>query len=113
MVHFGWEYVGTLAVDDAYGRNGRAQFVSEAQQRRVCIAFQEDWNQIILPEDIKRFGEKALWFLNNVSIENIQQMTHTFILLEPHTYSLRPKYANEKKKQVAVHSKYTAPMPNK
>ena len=64
VVHFGWKYVGALAVDDEYGRNGRAQFVSEAQQRGVCIAFQENWKQIIQPEDIERVGEKGFWLLS-------------------------------------------------
>uniref|UniRef100_A0A8C4QM07 Vomeronasal 2, receptor 1 n=1 Tax=Eptatretus burgeri TaxID=7764 RepID=A0A8C4QM07_EPTBU len=39
--HFGWLYVGTLAVNDDFGRSGVAQFIAEAEDNGVCLAFRE------------------------------------------------------------------------
>ena len=39
--HFGWLFVGSIAVDDDFGRTGQVQFVEEAEQGGMCIAFQE------------------------------------------------------------------------
>uniref|UniRef100_A0A8C4RB61 G-protein coupled receptors family 3 profile domain-containing protein n=1 Tax=Eptatretus burgeri TaxID=7764 RepID=A0A8C4RB61_EPTBU len=38
---FQWEYVGTVAADDEYGKGAVTQFISESEEKGVCIAFQE------------------------------------------------------------------------
>ncbi|XP_015225725.1 PREDICTED: extracellular calcium-sensing receptor-like [Cyprinodon variegatus] len=39
--HFGWTWVGVIAGDDAYGRNGANIFANEVTKFGVCIAFYE------------------------------------------------------------------------
>ncbi|XP_077992048.1 extracellular calcium-sensing receptor-like [Glandiceps talaboti] len=39
--HFGWNWVGTIAADDSYGRPGIEQFIREAEDRDVCISFRK------------------------------------------------------------------------
>uniref|UniRef100_UPI00358F5BEC extracellular calcium-sensing receptor-like n=1 Tax=Myxine glutinosa TaxID=7769 RepID=UPI00358F5BEC len=36
----GWDYVGTVAVNDDYGNKGVAQFISEGEKDGLCVAFQ-------------------------------------------------------------------------
>ena len=45
-------------MDDEYGRNGRAQFVKEAEENGVCIAFQEVWQQEMVALNLQRLGTK-------------------------------------------------------
>jgi len=37
--YFGWLFVGTIEVDDDYGREGISQFLLEAEPSGLCIAF--------------------------------------------------------------------------
>uniref|UniRef100_UPI00358E6E3C extracellular calcium-sensing receptor-like n=1 Tax=Myxine glutinosa TaxID=7769 RepID=UPI00358E6E3C len=39
--HFRWVYIGTIQHEDDYGRSGMGQFLAEAEQENVCIAFRE------------------------------------------------------------------------
>uniref|UniRef100_A0A8C5PAR8 Extracellular calcium-sensing receptor n=3 Tax=Megophryidae TaxID=161696 RepID=A0A8C5PAR8_9ANUR len=39
--HFGWNWVGTIAADDDYGRPGIEKFREEAEERDICIDFSE------------------------------------------------------------------------
>uniref|UniRef100_UPI00398F2676 G-protein coupled receptor family C group 6 member A-like n=1 Tax=Pristiophorus japonicus TaxID=55135 RepID=UPI00398F2676 len=39
--HFNWNWVGAIATDDAYGRNGISSFISCAQKLSICFDFRE------------------------------------------------------------------------
>uniref|UniRef100_A0A8C4QIA9 G-protein coupled receptors family 3 profile domain-containing protein n=1 Tax=Eptatretus burgeri TaxID=7764 RepID=A0A8C4QIA9_EPTBU len=47
--HFGWLYVGTVEDYDDYGKHGINQFLAEAEQEGLCIAFRKT---------LPRIGEK-------------------------------------------------------
>ena len=55
--YLGWIYMGTLVVDDEYGINGETQFVSEAEQNGVCIAFRKFWKLHAHSYDLQTLGE--------------------------------------------------------
>ena len=55
--HFSWLYVGTIAVNDDYGRPAVAQFVEEVEQNGVCIAFREILPQIKDAQAISLLGK--------------------------------------------------------
>ncbi|XP_078617591.1 extracellular calcium-sensing receptor-like [Branchiostoma floridae x Branchiostoma japonicum] len=39
VAHFNWTWVGTIAGDDAYGRPGIEKFLTEAENKSICVAF--------------------------------------------------------------------------
>ena len=46
--HFGWKYVGIVAIEDAYIADPIANFLADVEPAGICIAFQE-----ILPQHYK------------------------------------------------------------
>ena len=65
---FQWEYVGTVAADDEYGKGAVTQFISESEEKGVCIAFQEYLKKARDVENILNIGNLYLsykkWHLN-------------------------------------------------
>ncbi|KAM8975060.1 extracellular calcium-sensing receptor [Pelodytes ibericus] len=51
--YFGWNWVGTIAADDDYGRPGIDKFREEAQERDICIDFSELISQYTEQEEIE------------------------------------------------------------
>ncbi|KAJ8289173.1 hypothetical protein COCON_G00018320 [Conger conger] len=41
LAHFGWDWVGVVSGDDDYGRAALLSFLRDAEDARVCLAFQE------------------------------------------------------------------------
>ncbi|XP_066285588.1 extracellular calcium-sensing receptor-like isoform X2 [Branchiostoma lanceolatum] len=39
VAYFNWTWVGTIAGDNSYGRPGIEQFLTEAENRSICVAF--------------------------------------------------------------------------
>ncbi|XP_078698882.1 extracellular calcium-sensing receptor-like [Branchiostoma floridae x Branchiostoma belcheri] len=39
VAHFNWTWVGTIAGDNSYGRPGIEQFLTEAENKGICVAF--------------------------------------------------------------------------
>ncbi|XP_071389760.1 extracellular calcium-sensing receptor-like [Centroberyx affinis] len=43
--HFGWTWMGAIAVENEYGLNGMAAFIQAAQEDGVCIEYSEAFSQ--------------------------------------------------------------------
>ncbi|CAH2218819.1 extracellular calcium-sensing receptor [Pelobates cultripes] len=52
--YFGWNWVGTIAADDDYGRPGIEKFREEAEERDICIDFSELISQYTEMEEIEK-----------------------------------------------------------
>ncbi|XP_068122349.1 extracellular calcium-sensing receptor [Hyperolius riggenbachi] len=52
--HFQWNWVGTIAADDDYGRPGIEKFREEAEERDICIDFSELISQYTPTEEIEK-----------------------------------------------------------
>ncbi|KAM9320407.1 extracellular calcium-sensing receptor [Gastrophryne carolinensis] len=52
--HFQWNWVGTIAADDDYGRPGIEKFQKEAEERDICIDFSELISQYTPEEEIEQ-----------------------------------------------------------
>ncbi|KAM5281551.1 extracellular calcium-sensing receptor [Ctenodactylus gundi] len=55
--HFRWNWVGTLAADDDYGRPGIEKFREEAEERDICIDFSELISQYSDEDEIQQVVE--------------------------------------------------------
>ncbi|XP_069801312.1 extracellular calcium-sensing receptor [Dendropsophus ebraccatus] len=55
--HFQWNWVGTIAADDDYGRPGIERFREEAEERDICIDFSELISQYSPIEEIEKLVE--------------------------------------------------------
>ena len=55
--YFDWHYIGTMSVDDAYGRNGITQFIYEAEANGVCIAFHKTLPTVLDITAYEKLGE--------------------------------------------------------
>ena len=55
--HFGWQFVGTVALDDAYCRNIMLQFLAGAESNGMCIAYQEILPRNYDSQDLERLGK--------------------------------------------------------
>ncbi|XP_074857250.1 extracellular calcium-sensing receptor isoform X1 [Carettochelys insculpta] len=55
--YFRWNWVGTIAADDDYGRPGIEKFREEAEERDICIDFSELISQYSLEEEIQQVVE--------------------------------------------------------
>ncbi|XP_059576306.1 extracellular calcium-sensing receptor [Alligator mississippiensis] len=55
--YFRWNWVGTIAADDDYGRPGIEKFREEAEERDICIDFSELISQYSDEEDIQQVVE--------------------------------------------------------
>nr|ADE74974.1 extracellular calcium-sensing receptor [Callorhinchus milii] len=55
--HFQWNWVGTLAADDDYGRPGIEKFREEAEERDICIDFSELISQYYTQEELQHVAE--------------------------------------------------------
>uniref|UniRef100_A0A665TEB0 Extracellular calcium-sensing receptor-like n=1 Tax=Echeneis naucrates TaxID=173247 RepID=A0A665TEB0_ECHNA len=54
---FGWTWIGAVAVDNEYGRNGVAAFVQNAQEFGVCIEYSEAFSSSGPPDNLQRIIE--------------------------------------------------------
>ncbi len=52
VAHYGWDWVGIIAVDNSYGRSALSDFVDEAAKRGICIAFQSRVQETLVEKDI-------------------------------------------------------------
>ncbi|XP_069004371.1 extracellular calcium-sensing receptor-like [Embiotoca jacksoni] len=52
--HFGWTWVGAIAVDNEYGFNGIAEFIQAAQEYGVCIEYSEAFSSSDPPDRLQR-----------------------------------------------------------
>eukprot|EP00079_Xenopus_tropicalis_P031869 XP_017945640.1 PREDICTED: extracellular calcium-sensing receptor [Xenopus tropicalis] len=52
--YFQWNWVGTIAADDDYGRPGIEKFREEAEEREICFDFSELISQYMEEEEIDR-----------------------------------------------------------
>ncbi|XP_044185325.1 G-protein coupled receptor family C group 6 member A [Thunnus albacares] len=41
MAHYGWDWVGVVYADDAYGKAAFQSFLKDAEKNNVCLAYQE------------------------------------------------------------------------
>ncbi|XP_028428775.1 extracellular calcium-sensing receptor-like isoform X1 [Perca flavescens] len=55
--HFGWTWIGALAVDNEYGLNGIAAFIQVAQEYGVCIEYSETFSSSDPPDSLQRIIE--------------------------------------------------------
>uniref|UniRef100_A0A3P8RRU7 G-protein coupled receptors family 3 profile domain-containing protein n=1 Tax=Amphiprion percula TaxID=161767 RepID=A0A3P8RRU7_AMPPE len=55
--HFGWTWVGALAVDNEYGFNGIAAFIQTAQEYGVCVEYSEAFSSSDPPETLQRITQ--------------------------------------------------------
>ncbi|XP_065276989.1 extracellular calcium-sensing receptor [Emys orbicularis] len=55
--YFRWNWVGTIAADDDYGRPGIEKFREEAEERDICIDFSELISQYSVEEEIQHVVE--------------------------------------------------------
>uniref|UniRef100_A0A3Q1GR36 Extracellular calcium-sensing receptor-like n=1 Tax=Acanthochromis polyacanthus TaxID=80966 RepID=A0A3Q1GR36_9TELE len=55
--HFGWTWVGALAVDNEYGFNGIAAFIRTAQEYGVCVEYSEALSSSDPPETLQRITQ--------------------------------------------------------
>lgn len=55
--HFGWTWVGAIAVDNEYGFNGIAAFIQAAQEYGVCIEYSEAFSSSDPPDRLQRITE--------------------------------------------------------
>lgn len=55
--YFRWNWVGTIAADDDYGRPGIEKFREEAEERDICIDFSELISQYSDEEEIQQVVE--------------------------------------------------------
>ncbi|XP_042564565.1 vomeronasal type-2 receptor 1 [Clupea harengus] len=54
VLHFGWTWVGTIASDDDYGKNGIKEFKEQVEEAGVCISFSETLPKGSSPENIQK-----------------------------------------------------------
>uniref|UniRef100_A0A8C2WG36 G-protein coupled receptors family 3 profile domain-containing protein n=1 Tax=Cyclopterus lumpus TaxID=8103 RepID=A0A8C2WG36_CYCLU len=55
--HFGWTWIGALAVENEYGLNGIAAFIQAAQEYGVCIEYSEVFSSSYRPDRLQRIIE--------------------------------------------------------
>ncbi|XP_022625369.1 extracellular calcium-sensing receptor-like [Seriola dumerili] len=55
--HFGWTWIGAIAVNNKYGLNGVAAFVQGAQENGVCIEYSEAFSSSDPPDRLQRIIE--------------------------------------------------------
>ncbi|XP_063763488.1 extracellular calcium-sensing receptor-like [Eleginops maclovinus] len=55
--HFGWTWIGALAVDNTYGLKGMALFIKAAQEYGVCIEYSEAFSSSGPPESLQKIIE--------------------------------------------------------
>ncbi|KAM4590233.1 extracellular calcium-sensing receptor-like [Fundulus diaphanus] len=55
--HFGWTWVGAVAVDNEYGLNGITAFIKAAEEYGVCIEYSEAFSSSDPPHVLKRIIE--------------------------------------------------------
>ncbi|KAK7905208.1 hypothetical protein WMY93_017815 [Mugilogobius chulae] len=55
--HFGWTWIGVIAVNNYYGLNGVASFVQTAQEDEICIEYSEAFSSSDPPEYVKKIVE--------------------------------------------------------
>lgn len=48
LSHYGWNWVGIITTDGNYGRSALENFLSQASERRICVAFKS-----VLPEFVE------------------------------------------------------------
>ncbi|XP_020784223.2 extracellular calcium-sensing receptor-like [Boleophthalmus pectinirostris] len=52
--HFGWTWIGVVAVNNYYGLNGVASFVQSAQEYEICIEYSEAFSSSDPPELLQK-----------------------------------------------------------
>ncbi|XP_070826377.1 extracellular calcium-sensing receptor [Chaetodon trifascialis] len=55
--HFGWTWIGAIAVHNEYGLNGIAAFIQAAQEYGVCIEYSEAFSSSDPPDRLERIIE--------------------------------------------------------
>uniref|UniRef100_UPI0037E97C9E extracellular calcium-sensing receptor-like n=1 Tax=Semicossyphus pulcher TaxID=241346 RepID=UPI0037E97C9E len=55
--HYGWTWIGAIAVDNEYGLNGIAAFIQAAQELGVCIEYSEAFSSSHPPERLQKLIE--------------------------------------------------------
>lgn len=55
--HFGWTWIGVIAVRNAYGLNGIAAFMQAAQEYGVCTEYSESFSSSDPPDRLQRIVE--------------------------------------------------------
>ncbi|CAB1438606.1 unnamed protein product, partial [Pleuronectes platessa] len=51
---FSWNWIGAIAVNNYYGRNGMNEFIQSAQEYGVCIEYSESFSSSGPPENLQR-----------------------------------------------------------
>ncbi|CAF97367.1 unnamed protein product [Tetraodon nigroviridis] len=52
--HFGWTWIGAIAVDNEYGQGGIATFIQAAQEYGVCTEYSESFSSEGRPDTLQR-----------------------------------------------------------
>ncbi|XP_060902744.1 extracellular calcium-sensing receptor-like [Labrus mixtus] len=55
--HFGWTWIGAIAVDNEYGLNGISAFIQAAHELGVCIEYSEAFSSSDPPERLQKLIE--------------------------------------------------------
>ncbi|XP_070685103.1 extracellular calcium-sensing receptor-like [Pempheris klunzingeri] len=55
--HFGWTWIGAIAVNNEYGLNGIATFIQAAQEYGVCIEYSEAFSSSDPPDSLQKIIE--------------------------------------------------------
>ena len=60
-----------MNVEDDYGRNAAAQFVTEVENENTCLAFQETWPLQYEEHDLLHLGKHCGWTRANVFFDDL------------------------------------------
>ena len=63
VLHFEWVFVGAVAVDDDFGRNGLNQILNEVERNGVCVAFHELLPTVKSPKTFQQLGKVCFYHL--------------------------------------------------
>ncbi|KAM9318694.1 extracellular calcium-sensing receptor-like [Pholidichthys leucotaenia] len=66
--HFGWTWVGAIAVDNEYGLNGIATFIQAAREYGVCIEYSEAFSSSYPPKGLQRITKIVMHSTSRVII---------------------------------------------
>lgn len=56
--HFGWTWIGAVAVENEYGLNGISAFIQAAREYGVCVEYLEEFSSSAPPETLQRIIER-------------------------------------------------------
>uniref|UniRef100_A0A3P8PP80 G-protein coupled receptors family 3 profile domain-containing protein n=1 Tax=Astatotilapia calliptera TaxID=8154 RepID=A0A3P8PP80_ASTCA len=86
--HFGWSWVGALAVDNEYGFNGIAAFIQAAKEYGVCIEYSEAFSSSDPPNRLQRIIEIIKQSTSKVIMAFMSHREIKLLATELYTHSI-------------------------